>query len=54
MEFGNNKYKFISSRSFCGPKYGKGYFYYNKVDYEKLPDLLEKALKIIGYDKSSK
>lgn len=54
MEFGNNKYKFISSHRFCGPKYGKGYFYYNKVDYEKLPDLMEKALKIIGYDKSSK
>lgn len=54
MEFGNNKYKFISSHRRYGPKYGKGYFYYNKVDYEKLPDLMEKALKIIGYDKSSK
>lgn len=54
MEFGNNKYKFISSRRRYGPRYGKGYFYYNKVNYEELPDLMEKALKIIGYDKSSK
>lgn len=54
MEFGNNKYRFISSHRLCGPKYSKGYFYYNKVDHSELPDLMEKALKIIGYDKSSK